>query len=459
MARAKTTAKVVRIHKVRALQKRPGTAGEGQAATAALARIGPVAPRQGSSQTLSDSVVKKLPLPAKGNRIFWDDQVPGLGARVTAAGSRSYVLDYRTKAGRQRRYTIGSAGDWTAGAARIEGRKLRRQIDEGGDPLGDVQAEREAPTVNELIERFQNEHLPRLRASSAFDYRNMIAKHIAPALGRLRVHEVSFSDVDRLHRRITNDGYSYRANRVIAVLSRMLALSVHWGMRDDNPCKNIERNLEYHRRRYLQGDELARLLRALKDYPDQNIANIFRILTATGSRRGEVLSMRWADLDFEKSVWSKQPSSTKQKEFHEVPLSAPVKQLLLEIRKKAQTANKRQLPEFVFPGTGARGHVVEVKKAWRRICRDAGISNLRIHDLRHSFASQVISDGSSLALVGALLGHSNPSTTARYAHLMPNPMAQAVERVGATIAAADAGQMTETKAAPAPAKKAPRRGR
>jgi integrase len=160
--------------------------------------------------------------------------------------------------------------------------------------------------------------------------------------------------------------------------------------------------------------------------------------------------MRWADLDLVTGTWSKPPSSTKQKEAHEVPLSGPVKELLTHIRQQ-QTADRRRLPEFVFPGSGDRGHIVEVKKGWRRICKNAGISNLRIHDLRHSFASQAISDGATLAMVGALLGHSNPSTTSRYSHLYDDPLRKAVERVGTTITAA--GQPV-----PAP-RSAPRRRR
>jgi integrase len=163
--------------------------------------------------------------------------------------------------------------------------------------------------------------------------------------------------------------------------------------------------------------------------------------------------MRWADVDLNKGIWSKPPSSTKQKEAHEVPLAAPVKQLLTEIR-QSQSTKQQPLPEYVFPGNGANGHVVEVKKAWRRICKDAGIRDLRIHDLRHSFASSLASDGASLPLIGSLLGHSNPNTTSRYAHLLDDPQRKAVERVGEAIAAAG-------RPAPAPrsARSAPRQRR
>src|SRR5262249_27605100 len=144
---------------------------------------------------------------------------------------------------------------------------------------------------------------------------------------------------------------------------------------------------------------------------------------------GEVLSMRWEDV--EDGTWSKPPSSTKQKEHHQVPLSAPALQLLADIRKR-----QRPRADFVFPSHGTSGHLVEIKKSWRQLTKAAGIEGLRIHDLRDSYASQLVSGGASLPLIGALLGHSNPTTTARYAHLFRDPLRAATEKVGAVILAA-----------------------
>jgi integrase len=340
------------------------------------------------------------------------------------------VLNYVTKAGRERRITIGSAEVWRATAAREEAKRLKRMISEGGDPLGEIEAQRSAPTVAELIDRFEAEHLPRKRSSTAEDYRRMLRVHIRPHFGtHMKVADVVFAHVDRLHHSITKAGHLHRANRVVAVLSKMFSLAIRWGMREDNPCRGIERNVEHHRRRYLSADELARLITALGKHSDKQAANAIRLLLLTGARRGEVLSARWADIDPATGVWSKPPSSTKQREHHQAPLSAPARQLLADIRAEA----KKPLGKFVFPGAGATGHRVELKKDWRQLCRAAQIEGLRIHDLRHSFASQLVSSGSSLALVGALLGHANPSTTARYSHLHHDPMRAAVERVGAII--------------------------
>jgi integrase len=161
--------------------------------------------------------------------------------------------------------------------------------------------------------------------------------------------------------------------------------------------------------------------------------------------------MLWDDLDLSAGKWTKPGSTTKQKTEHEVPLSEPARQLLSQLR-EAQSAKRKVLGEYVFPGNGDSGHVVAVKRAWASLCKGAGIRGLRIHDLRHSFASQLASSGASLPLIGTLLGHSNPTTTHRYSHLFDDPQRQAVERVGAVISAA--GQPT---AAPIPLRRTKKR--
>jgi integrase len=379
----------------------------------------------------------KLSVPATGNKIYYDGDggVPGFGVRVTANGARSFVLSYWTKGGRQRRITIGGFPNWTPGAARNKARELKRLIDDGGDPLGDIEAEREAPTVADLCARYVEEDLPRKRPGTALNYQILLKRHVQPYFGlHTKVADVRFEDVDALHRKITKAGSPYAANRTVALLSRMFNLSVRWGMRGTNPCKGVERNPENKRKRYLSGDELTRLTTALAAY-DPDIANIFRLLLLTGARRAEVLAMRWADIDLTEGIWTKPGSTTKQKTDHVVPLSAPARQLVAEMRER-QTAKKKVVGEYVFPGAGSTGHVVEIKKAWKALCKAAGINGLRIHDVRHSFASQLASGGASLPLIGALLGHTQPSTTARYAHLFQDPQRAAVEKVAAIITAA-----------------------
>jgi integrase len=379
---------------------------------------------------LTDAVIRRLEPPGRGNKITYDDKVKGLGARVTAAGARSFVLTYSVRGnGRQRRYTIGSCDDWTCVQARDKARDLKRLIDDGGDPLAEIEEQRAAPTVADLVKRFEEEHVSDLRPSSAASYRTLL-KYILSVGANIKVRDVRYEDIAALHRRITRAGHSYNANRCLAVASRMFSLAVRWGWRETNPCKGVERNKEHSRQRYLTADEMARLTRALAEFPDRDMADIVRLLLLTGARKSEILTMKWgSDLDLSRGIWTKPASRTKQNQPHQVPLSAPACQLLSEIEQRR--AGNRS--EYVFPGTGKHGHIRYIFNAWRRLCKAADIVNLRLHDLRHSFASELVSSGASLPLIGALLGHSSPATTHRYAHLYPDAQRAAVERVGAAI--------------------------
>jgi integrase len=347
-----------------------------------------------TAEKLTDAAIRKLVPPAKGYVVHWEG---AFGTRIAAGGTIAFVFNYRVRGtGRERRITIGRFPTWTIGAARQEARKLQQLVDRGGDPLGVFEAERDAPTVGDLIKRFIDEHLPRKSKGTRYNYISMLNQYAAPALAQMKVAEVSFEDIDDLHRKITKDA-PYAANRCIAMLSRMFTLAVKWRLRTDNPCKGIEQNAEEKRRRYLRGDEMEHLLAALASYPDQRAANIFRMLLLTGARRGEVLSMRWDNLDLSAGTWSKPAASVKQRTAHSVPLSAPARQLLSEIEDHASMTLKSESPagrtlksEFVFPSTdNPTGHVIEVRRPWRAICKRAGIAGLRIHDLRHGFASQL----------------------------------------------------------------------
>ncbi|MBZ9760656.1 site-specific integrase [Mesorhizobium sp. CA8] len=408
------------------------------------------------SLKLTDTIVDKLPLPSAGNKITYDDDVKGFGVRVTAAGARSFILNYRTRSGLERRYTIGSRPDWKTGPAREEAKNLKKQIDVGADPMGAVAAARDAKTVADLCDRFEKEHLTKKRDSTARDYKALIKNHILPALKNKKVAEVEFTDIDGLHRKISKTA-PYLANRTIAVLSKMFGLAIKWRWRTDNPAKGIERNDEQKRHRYLSPAELARLTEALITLEDQQAANIFRLLLLTGARRGEVQAAKWDQFDLAAGVWTKPSSTTKQKTMHRVPLSAPARLLLTELRGKAKDD-----AVYVFPGRGA-DHRVEIKNEWREACIAAGIvtataiadgkggekvvltPSARIHDLRHTYASVLASAGLSLPIIGALLGHSQPATTARYSHLMDDPLRQATERAGSIVMAKDGDDGAEVR--------------
>jgi integrase len=382
-------------------------------------------------QRLSDAIVRKLPTPATGNKITYDSEVKGFGCRVTMAGARSFVLNYRI-AGLERRYTIGSFPEWSTGAARDKAKRLKRDIDHGIDPLGEREAERTAPTIADMCARYIEEHLPRKRPSSQRDDRSMIERDIKPVLGKHKVADLQFVHVDQLHRAISSRA-PFRANRVLALLSKMFSLAIRWRWRFDNPCRGVERNHENRRERYLGPAELARLAAALEAHPERTSVNLVRFLLLTGSRFGEATHATWDQFDLERGVWIKPSAHTKQKRDHRAPLSAPALALIAEMK----AANGPSPYLFAGPPkTDKAGKpITTIKTTWRSICRQAGLEGTRVHDLRHTYASVLASSGLSLPVIGALLGHTQPQTTARYAHLLDDPLRQATERAAAVITA------------------------
>jgi integrase len=391
------------------------------------------------AERLTDKLVAALAPPPKGNRIRWDGG-SGFGVRVTSAGARAFVLRYRNAAGRDTQITIGSPPAWNVAKARKHADRLRHQVDSGFDPLAERKSTRGAPTVAELADRFEAEHLIRRRPKTARDYRALLRLYIRPAMGTFKVASVKLSDVERLHRKIAPTA-PYMANRAVAVLSKMFALAIKWEMRVDNPTKGIERAPEVKRQRFLSPAEIVRLSEVLASHPEQVSANVVRLLLLTGARRGEVLSARWDQFDLTGGVWVKPAATTKQKADHRIPLSAPSLQLLAGMKIEADLENDRRvrhkLPaqRFLFPGK--EGHPLsEIKHFWATVREKAGITGVRLHDLRHTHASILASLGLSLPIIGALLGHTQPATTARYTHLLDDPLRVATERLGAIVTGA-----------------------
>lgn len=385
---------------------------------------------------ITGDTVKNPERPDKGYRLIWDGgdgAVNGFGVRITAAGAVSFIYNYRTKGGTLRRYTIGSPPIYSVEAARDEAKDLAQRVRKGADPLADKAAEREAPTFQDLADYYIERHLPNKRPASAKNDRQTIEKVLLPKLGKRKVVEITSNDIDKIHQRITNESGPYRANRVLALLSKMFALAINpkkW--RNDNPAKGIERNHEEKRERYLSDDELARLTKTLDAWPDQSVANAVRLLLYTGARRGEALSATWKQFDLEQGVWTKPSAHIKQKKTHTVPLSPEAISVLSKMRGEAKS-----ISPYLFPGPGKSGHLVEIKKGWASICEAADLEDLRLHDVRHSFASILVAGGATLPMIGRLLGHTQVSTTQRYAHLDVDPLRELVGKVGAAVNGAE----------------------
>lgn len=389
------------------------------------------------TERLTDILVRKTLPPARGQTLLWDADVRGFALRVTSGGAKSFVVDYRAQ-GRQRRFTIGSFPDWSVQAARQCAKELKREVDQGRDPMGERHDERAAPTLQDLWQRYQVEHLPHKSPRAQRDERSIWENIILPRLGKLKLSTIDHAAIDALHRDITTiRGTPVRANRTVEILRKAFNLAIRWNWCERNPSSGVRRNPEDKRSRYLTKYEIAALVQALNNHSEPMSVNAIKLLMLTGARRGEVLGATWAMFDLENGVWTKPSTHTKQRRLHRVPLSGPALRLLTEM--KAEAARKAQTDGFftnphIFPGADGKP-LTDIKRTWASVCLKAGLSDqvekkarngkvikdrngkpvmiarpsVRLHDLRHSFASILVSAGASLPLIGQMLG---PHSTA-----------------------------------------------
>ncbi|SLN18672.1 tyrosine-type recombinase/integrase [Oceanibacterium hippocampi] len=389
--------------------------------------------------------------PGERDQFLWDSDVRGFGVKVTPAGRRVFVLQYRQH-GRVRRYTIGTYGSpWTPEQARAEAVRLLGRVGDGRDPGTEKQAEKTAETVAELCDLYlSSDGCEKKKASTLATDRGRIERHIIPLLGRKRVKDVTTGDVNRFMTDVAKGktaatiktgprglarvtGGEGTARRTVGLLGGIFTYAVEKGMRPDNPVRAVKRSRDGESDRSLSTEELARLGDALKtaESEDANpyaIAAI-RLLVLTGCRKSEILTARWTDVDFEAGQLRLADSKTGPKK---VPLGAPALELLAALPRIAGN-------EYVLPGGKDGHHLVGLPKVWRRVRDSAGLNDVRLHDLRHSFASVGAAAGMSLPLVGKLLGHRDPKTTARYAHIGADPARAAANRIAGEIALSLAG--------------------
>jgi len=396
---------------------------------------------------LTEKVLREAePVVGRDYQIF-DADVRGFAVCIYRGGGRAFTLDYR-HAGRQRRMTFGRWPEWSVAAARDRAKELRREIDAGGDPLVQRGELREAPRVDDLIERYCAQHLPKLAERNAADQRSALAKMVAPVWGRKLVTEITSTDVDKLltkiaegrarpHKEKPNNRARklqpakptpVRANRIGEVLRKMFTLAVEWGWCEDNPAQRFHRRIETARERFLSKEEIASLGAALDAATDTRAADIIRMCMLTGARLGEVRQARFEQFNLEHLSWSKPPTMTKQRRVHRVPISDETASIVRQRHIQAP-----QGTPWLFPGDTPGQPVQEVRRFWAQIQKQCGLQEVHIHDLRHTFASLLVSGGASLEMIGKLLGHSQMQTTLRYAHLMDSPLRAGVDAVASAF--------------------------
>jgi integrase len=450
------------------------------------------------AEKLTGDLIESIQAPAKGAITRWDNdpKARGFGVRIFAptkqnpAGIRSFFINYRID-GKERRHTIGQYPTWPASAARSEAQDLRKRIDRGEDPASQKRERREAATVKDLKDRYVSDHLPKKAANDDKARRNdeiRIIDLVGDVLGwHTKVADVHIGDIEAMHKQITETKGPVRANRVLAITSKMFSLSLKplagenkpW--RDaaaGNPCKGVERNPEEGKERFFSEAEIAAVTDALNEQQDRASADCLRFIMVTGCRPGEAMKATWAQMEVEPGYWVKRSAQTKQRKTHKVPLSPPALALLEQLREKRK-ANDRN--PHIFPGVIAGAPIAQIWAAWYAArdhatialwkTRDAGIAKLlsdleaalnrmptieeckalaeqrdialpvclldtRPYDLRHTFASVGAGGGMSLHIIGKLLGHTQARTTQRYAHLADDPLKEATKKIGAVISGA-----------------------
>ncbi|MDE0176759.1 MAG: tyrosine-type recombinase/integrase [Defluviicoccus sp.] len=377
--------------------------------------------------TLSKRTVDRLSVEGK-DAVFWDRVLAGFGVRVYPSGRKIYVVQTRG-AGGLKRVSLGRHGPLTAERARKEAAAVIDRIKLGGKPEA---APPERPlTVADLAERYMEAHVAaNCNAHTQGIYRGSLDNHILPALGNVPIASVSRSQAAGFHYALRDTPRA--ANRALMVLSKMFSLAEAWGLAPPggNPCRYVRRYKEGKRERFLTEDEYRRIGRALcvleAGGPLQaRAASALRLLMVTGCRLGEILTLRWDDVDRKAGELRLRDAKTGARM---VPLTPTAEAVLAGIVRVPGSP-------WVFPGKGPDGHLSQLTTYWHRARELAGVEDVRIHDLRHSFASRALALGESLSMIGRLLGHTDVGSTARYAHLAQDAEKTAVSKVGGSIEA------------------------
>ena len=382
-----------------------------------------------AGQKLTKRLIESLQPASAGDKFVWDTEVIGFGIRVKPSGVRSFLIRYRPPGGGyDRKVTFGQYPSLAVDDARNRARELYAQKASGRDPSMERKQARAAATLNELAAYYLGPHSQTKgnRKTTLDEYRRSLNKHLLPKFGNRKLDQFTKADMSSLIHGLVATPTS--ANRLKAVVSGMYGVAINLGWIEVNPCKGVVVYREQGRERYLTTAEQVAVVAYLGAHKNQCAADVVRLLMLTGARRGEVLKATWDMFDLNRKVWIKPSHHTKQNRGHVVGLPAAAIQII-----ERRFVKLGETSVYVFPRRSDPDKpIVGIKNFWARLQLDLGLAGLRIHDLRHTSASILISAGHSLAEVGGVLGHTQSRTTERYAHLFDENK----HRLAATLGAA-----------------------
>jgi len=355
----------------------------------------------------------------------FDDELSGFGLRILPSGRKILILQYRVGT-RTRRLTLGYYPSITAEQARDKAFKSLAAIRDGQDPMQEKQAFAACPEMREYFERFMEIHAKvHLKPCTRVRYDGIIKNHLIPALGRLKISEVTRAHILQVHFSMSKMPSS--ANQTLALLSKMFNMAEAWGLRaeNSNPCRYIKKYKEQKRERFLSADEMRRLGDALRMAEEARLCSpfaiaAFRLLILTGARLGEIQHCRWEYVHLDRGFIRLPDSKTGPRYIH---LGRTAIEVLRQMPRMAGN------PYLICSEHKPNEPVNDLQCTWRLIKKWARIEDVRIHDLRHTFASNAVAMGMSLPMIGRLLGHTQTQTTARYAHLAMDPVLEAASKV------------------------------
>jgi integrase len=377
---------------------------------------------------LTQRLIGTFPNPER--EIFlWDETFPGFGLRVQPSGAKAYQLQYRDHKGKSYRITLGRHPVLGPDEARELARKRMAATLLAESPAAETKAPRTETTLAELADRYLREHAEIYKKNrSVHEDGRLLTKVILPKLGAKPVAGITRSDLAAFHAALAST--PIQANRALALLSKMFNLAEVWELRSDgtNPCRHLRKFPERGRRRYLSGQELVRLgaaLAAAQAEGSESFDTILalRLILLTGARHHEVVSLRWTEVNLERGTLTLTDSKTGQRD---IVLAAPAIQLLKE-------ASERSQGPWLFPGRNPAKHRQSLTAAWARLRATVGITDVHIHDLRHTYASTAVGLGLGLPVLAGLLGHTQLATTQRYAHLDLDPRREAAEAIAGQL--------------------------